>query len=599
MLRTVTCGELNQKFVGKTETLTGWIDTRRDHGNLIFVDLRDRYGITQVVFNPQINAGMHKQAETLRSEYVIRVKGKVQDRPEGTVNAKIPTGEIELVAEELEILNASLPLPFELEEKNVGEELRLEYRFLDLRRREMVENLTFRHRVLKLVHEYLDKQGFVEIETPYLTKSTPEGARDFLVPSRLTPGTFYALPQSPQLFKQILMVSGYDRYYQIARCFRDEDLRKDRQPEHTQIDLEMSFISEEDIMGVVEGMVTHVFKYAKNIDIKLPLRRLSYLEAMEKYGTDKPDLRYGMELKDLTSVFEKSGFRVFDETIANGGGIRGLCFTPPAGVEFSRKDFDDLTKWIQQDFGAKGLAWFKVKGAAEVESPLQKFFDADRIGKMIQTAGAKAGDIVFMVADKFKLAVTALGALRCLLAEKYKMVPEGKFELLWVVDFPLFDWNDEEERCDACHHPFTSPKAEDIPMLDKEPLKVRARAYDLVINGTETGGGSIRIHDKNIQSKMFKLLNMTEEQAEAQFGFLLKALAFGAPPHGGLAIGVDRLVTLLMDRESIREVIAFPKTQRGTCLMTDAPSPATERQLKELGIDAKRMWIEKKGKTQQ
>jgi len=593
MLRTVTCGELNKSSVGKQETLTGWVDSRRDHGNLIFVDLRDRWGITQIVLNPQANPEMHKKAESLRSEFVIRVKGKVTDRPAGTVNSKIPTGEIELQAEELEILNACLPLPFELEEKSVGEELRLQYRFLDLRRREMVENLTFRHRVLKLVHEYLDKQQFIEVETPYLTKSTPEGARDFLVPSRLNHGTFYALPQSPQLFKQILMIAGYDRYYQIARCFRDEDLRKDRQPEHTQIDLEMSFIGEEDIMGVVEGMIAYVFKHAKKIDVPLPLRRMSYKEAMDKYGCDKPDLRYEMEIRNLTPVFEKSGFKIFDETIAGGGEIRALPFTPPAGVEFSRKDFDDLTKWLQQDFGVKGLAWLKVTGPDTVESPIQKFFDAARIEKVVQTSGAKPGDIIFIVADKFKTAVVALGALRCFLADKYKMIPEGKFELLWVVDFPLFDWNEEEKRCDACHHPFTSPKPEDIPMLDKDPLKVRARAYDLIINGTETGGGSIRIHDRAVQSKIFQLLNFTQEQAEAQFGFLLKALTFGAPPHGGLAIGVDRLITLLLDRESIREVIAFPKTQKGTCLMTDAPSPATERQLKELNLDAKRMWIER------
>jgi aspartyl-tRNA synthetase len=571
------------------------VDTRRDHGNLIFVDLRDRWGVTQVVFNPQMNAEMHKKAESLRSEYVILVKGKVQERPAGTVNAKIPTGEIELQAEEIEILNACLPMPFELGEKTVGEELRLQYRFLDLRRPDMVESLTLRHRVTKLVHEYLDQHRFIEVETPYLTKSTPEGARDFLVPSRLTPGTFYALPQSPQLFKQLLMVSGYDRYYQFARCFRDEDLRKDRQPEHTQIDMEMSFIDEEDIMGIVEGMVAHVFKHAKKLDIKTPLRRMSYQEAMEKYGSDKPDLRYGMQIHNLTPVFEGSGFKIFDETIAKKGNIRGLCFTPPAGTEFSRKDFDDLTQWLK-NYGAKGLAWFKVTGPDQVESPIQKFFDAARIQKVLQTVGAKPGDIIFMVADQFKVACVSLGALRCFLAEKYKMIPEGKFELLWVVDFPLFEWNEEEKRCDACHHPFTSPKPEDVPLLDTEPLKARARAYDLVCNGTEMGGGSIRIHDRKVQSKMFELLQLTPEQAEAQFGFLLNALAFGAPPHGGLAIGLDRFVTLLLDRDSIREVIAFPKTQKGTCLMTDAPSPATERQLKELGIDAKRMWIERSNK---
>ena len=586
MLRTATCGELNKGCSGKEAVLTGWVDTRRDHGNLIFVDVRDRYGVTQVVFNPQANPDMHKKAESLRAEYVIRVKGKVSERPAGTVNTKIPTGEIELQAESLEILNACLPMPFELEEKNVGEELRLQYRFLDLRRREMVESLTFRHRVTKIVHEYLDKQGFIEVETPYLTKSTPEGARDFLVPSRLNPGTFYALPQSPQLFKQLLMVAGYDRYYQFARCFRDEDLRKDRQPEHTQIDLEMSFIDEEDIMGVVEGMIAHVFKHALKFEIPLPIRRMGYQEAMEKYGCDKPDLRYGMEIGNLTPVFEKSGFKIFDETIANGGQIRGLCFTPPAGVEFSRKDFDDLTQWLKQ-YGAKGLAWFKVTGPEQVESPIQKFFDAARIGKMIQTLGAKPGDIIFGVADKFKTAVVALGALRCFLAEKYNMIPEGKFELLWVVDFPLFEWNEEEKRCDACHHPFTSPKPEDVAFLDTDPLKVRARAYDLIINGTETGGGSIRIHDQSVQSKIFGLLKLTPEQAEAQFGFLLKALSFGAPPHGGLAIGLDRLVTLLLNKDSIREVIAFPKTQKGTCLMTDAPSTVRDGQLQELSIAVK------------
>ncbi len=586
MLRTMTCGELSKQRVGKEEVLSGWVDTRRDHGNLIFVDLRDRWGVTQVVFNPQTNPEMHKKAETLRSEFVIRVKGTVNERPSGTVNAKIPTGEIELQASELEILNPCLPMPFELEEKNVGEELRLQYRFLDLRRKDMIRNLTLRHRVTKAVHQYLDRLGFIEVETPYLTKSTPEGARDFLVPSRMNPGSFYALPQSPQLFKQLLMVSNYDRYYQIARCFRDEDLRKDRQLEHTQIDLEMSFIDEEDIMGVVEGMVAHVFKETKQIELKLPLRRMPYKEAMEKYGCDKPDLRYGMEIHDLTPVFEKSGFKIFDETIAGGGQIRGLCFTPPAGVEFSRKDFDDLTQWIKV-FGPKGLAWFKVTGADQVESPIQKFFDAARVGKVLQTVSAKPGDIVFMVADKFKVAAVALGALRCFLAEKYKMIPEGKFELLWVVDFPLFDWNEEEKRFDACHHPFTSPKPEDVPFLGSDPLKVRARAYDLICNGTEMGGGSIRIHDRGVQSKIFELLKLTPEQAELQFGFLLKALSFGAPPHGGLAIGLDRFVTLLLELESIREVIAFPKTQKGTCLMTDAPSPVSEDQLKELSIAVK------------
>ncbi len=586
MLRTATCGELNEKFIGKEATLAGWVDSRRDHGNLIFVDLRDRFGVTQVVFNPQENAEMHKLAESLRSEFVIQVRGKVNARPEGTVNAKIATGAIELQAASLVILNSSLPLPFELGEMNVNEELRLEYRYLDLRRKDMIRNLALRHKVVKTVHEYLDKESFIEVETPYLTKSTPEGARDFLVPSRLNEGAFYALPQSPQLFKQILMISNYDRYYQIARCFRDEDLRKDRQLEHTQIDMEMSFIDEEDIMRIVEGMVGKVFKNTIDVDVKLPLRRMPYKKAMEKYGCDKPDLRYGMEIQNLTEVLVSSGFKVFDDTIANGGEIHGLCFTPPNGAEFSRKTFDDLTQWIKI-YGPKGLAWFKVTGANQVESPIQKFFDAERVEKIIQKMSAKTGDIIFMVADKFKTAVVSLGALRCYLADKYKLIPEGKFELLWVVDFPLFDWDDEEKRCVACHHPFTSPKLEDTALLESEPLKVRARAYDLICNGTEMGGGSIRIHDKNIQTKIFDILKLTEEQAKSQFGFLLKALSFGAPPHGGLAIGLDRFVTLLLGLESIREVIAFPKTQKGTCLMTDAPSQVSDAQLKELSIAVK------------
>lgn len=587
MMRTSNCGQLNVRSIDRDVILAGWVDTRRDHGDLTFVDLRDRWGVTQIVFNSEHNAKVHEQAKSIRTEFVIQVKGHVRKRPEGTINRRIPTGEIEVLADQLEILNPSQTPPFELGEASVNEELRLKYRFLDLRRKEMVESLGFRNRVTKVVRDYLDKNEFFEIETPYLTRSTPEGARDFLVPSRLTPGTFYALPQSPQLFKQLLMVAGYDRYYQLARCFRDEDLRSDRQPEHTQIDLEMSFVDEEDVMRLVEGMVIEVFEKCLEVKIPKPIRRLSYEEAMSRYGSDKPDLRFAMELQDIGAIFEKSGFKIFDECLEKRGKIRGVCFAPPQGVEFSRKDFDDLTQWIS-DFGAKGLAWFRVTGPDKVESPIQKFFDPARISKVIQSFSARPGDIIFMVASDPQTSAVALGALRVHLAEGFLDLPRNRFELLWVYQFPLFEWNDEEKRCQALHHPFTSPYPEDLPLLETHPLKVRARAYDLVMNGTEIGGGSIRIHRPDIQKKVFKALGIGPEEAQNKFGFLLRALSFGAPPHGGLAIGLDRFVTLLLSRDSIREVIAFPKTQKGTCLMTEAPSGVSERQLKELHINVKR-----------
>ncbi len=584
MMRTSNCGELNVKSLDREVTLTGWVDTYRDHGDLIFIDLRDRWGVTQVVFNKAENEALNHAAKVLRPEFVTLIRGLVHKRPEGTINKKIATGEIEVHASTMEILNTCPTPPFELSEKTVGEELRLKYRFIDLRRKDMVEALSFRYRVTKIVRDYLDQQWFLEIETPYLTKSTPEGARDFLVPSRLTPGTFYALPQSPQLFKQLLMVAGYDRYFQLARCFRDEDLRSDRQPEHTQIDLEMSFVTEEDVMKLVEGMVCEVFEKTIGVKFQKPFRRLSYAEAMSRFGSDKPDMRFAMELQDLSEVFQNSGFKIFDECLAKKGRIRGICFTPPPGVEFSRKDFDDLTKWIQ-DFGAKGLAWFKVTGPEQVESPITKFFDAGKTGKFIAALKAKAGDIIFMVASDEHTSAVALGALRVHLAQDYLALPAGKFEILWVKDFPLLEWNEEEKRFQALHHPFTSPRPEDIPLLDTDPAKVRAYAYDLVLNGTEIGGGSIRIHRRDIQEKVFKTLGISSEDAEEKFGFLLKALSFGAPPHGGLAIGLDRFVTLLLGRESIREVIAFPKTQKGTCLMTEAPSAVAAKQLKELHIN--------------
>ncbi|MBI3307099.1 MAG: aspartate--tRNA ligase [Candidatus Omnitrophica bacterium] len=567
-------------------TLAGWVDTRRDHGNLIFIDLRDRWGVTQIVFNSEIQPAVHKQAEGLRSEFVVQVKGKVRKRPEGTVNKKIPTGEIEIFVHQLEILNSSQQLPFELGEKSVNEELRLKYRFLDLRRKDMVGNLTFRYRVTKIVRDYLDKLGFLEIETPTLTKSTPEGARDFLVPSRLEPGTFYALPQSPQLFKQLLMVAGYDRYFQLAHCFRDEDLRSDRQPEHTQIDLEMSFVEEEDVMNAVEGMVADVFEKVLKIKLERPFRRMSYDEAISRFGSDKPDMRFGMELHDMTELFAGSGFKIFDQVAAEKGKIRALCFTPPKGEEFSRKNFDDLTAWIQA-YGAKGLAWFKVTGADKVESPIAKFFNAAIIAKLIAELKAQTGDIIFFVASDPHTSAKALGALRVHLAEQYNMIAKGKFEILWVKDFPMLEYNPDEKRWQAMHHPFTSPRPEDIQFLESDPGRVRARAYDLVLNGTEIGGGSVRIHREDIQEKVFRVLGIGAKEAEEKFGFLLKALKFGAPPHGGLAIGLDRFCTLLLGLDSIREVIAFPKTQKGTCLMTEAPSAVSPSQLKELNLNVK------------
>ena len=584
MMRTSTCGALNASHAGKPVSLAGWVHSRRDHGKLIFIDLRDRWGLAQIVFNPETHSKAHALAEKLRAEFVVRIEGKVKRRPAGTENPKIPTGEIEIDAEMLAILNESPTPPFEISGADeVSEEIRLKYRFLDLRRPQMQENLKFRYELIRIVRDHLHAQQFIEIETPYLTKSTPEGARDFLVPSRLTPGTFYALPQSPQLFKQLLMVAGYDRYFQLARCFRDEDLRADRQPEHTQIDIEMSFVEESDIQTVIEGMLAPVFEKLLGKKITLPLRQIPYETAISRYGSDKPDLRFEMTIEDITGDMKGVGFKVFQEVVERGDRIKALVFPTPKGGDLSRKDFDDLTQFVS-GLGAKGLVWFKVKAGDEVDSPVAKFFEKDRIQSFIKKLSAKAGDAIFMMAAPPLQAASFLGALRVYLAKRHKLIPEGRFELACVVDFPLFEWSEEEKRHVALHHPFTSPQESDLGLLEKTPEKVKARAYDLVLNGVEIGGGSIRIHRRDIQEKVFRVLKLTDKEAEEKFGFLLKALSFGAPPHGGIALGVDRLVTLLRGKDSIREVIAFPKTQKGTCLMTEAPSVVSPNQLKELRI---------------
>lgn len=583
MLRTHRAGEIRKSHVSQSVTLCGWVDTRRDHGGLLFIDLRDRWGKAQVVFNPKTHAKVAELAQKLRTEFVISVTGKVSPRPPGTENPKLPTGEVEVVAEELVILNESLTPPFEiLEQTDVSEDIRLKYRYLDIRRKPMLEQLTVRHKISNTARAYLNQNEFLEVETPYLTKSTPEGARDFLVPARLMPGTFYALPQSPQLFKQILMVGGVDRYYQLARCFRDEDLRADRQPEHTQIDIEMSFISEEDIYDLIEGMFEKVFQDILNIKVKRPFLKLSFDDALNKYGSDKPDLRYELFINDASKVFEKTGFNVFKKGLEQGAVIKGVKVSDK---NFSRKELDDLTEFAKSA-GAKGLAWLKVKnaGSGELESPIAKFLTPDEAKSLVQTFQLKDGDTLFLMCEPWELCCNILGELRKKLANLLNLIPKGEFKLLWVTDFPLLEWNDEEKRWQARHHPFTSPKAADLKLLDSEPGKAKARAYDLVLNGTEVGGGSIRIHSEAAQEKMFSILGIKKEDAEVKFGFLLKALKFGAPPHGGIAIGLDRLTALLLGLDSIRETIAFPKTQKGTCPMTDAPSQVTDKQLKEVRI---------------
>jgi len=580
--RTHTCGELRTKDVGLKVTLEGWVAHRRDHGGVIFVDLRDRYGLTQAVFRPDANPKVHGLADALRPEYVVRVRGTVQPRIEGAVNPKLATGEIEVNAEELEVLNVSEPPPFDLDEfdTDVNENVRLKYRYLDLRRPRMQRNIILRHRMWKEVRDFYDENGFLEIETPFLTKSTPEGARDFLVPSRIEQGRFYALPQSPQLLKQILMVSGFDKYFQIVRCFRDEDTRANRSVEFTQLDVEMSFASEEDVMGHTEKLLERLFRKILGRELALPIPRMTYEEALARYGTDKPDLRFGMELVNVSELAAESEFNVFRSTLAEGGQVIGLA--APGGARFTRKEIDQFTELVGQ-FGAKGLAWFKVEESG-LSSQLAKFFPAGLQAKIRERLGASPGDLLLFVADKPEVAAQSMGELRLALGAKLHLIDASAFKLLWVTDFPLFFWNEEEKRYDSTHHPFTAPKPEDEPLLDTDPLKVKSRAYDIVLNGTEIGGGSIRIHRSDLQQKIFDLLAISREQAELRFGFFLRALRYGAPPHGGIAWGLERTLMIFLGEQSLREVIPFPKTQRGQCLLTEAPSEVDARQLRELGI---------------
>jgi aspartyl-tRNA synthetase len=587
--RTHTCGQLRLEDAGKKVTLAGWAHSYRDHGNLVFIDLRDREGLTQLVFNPETRPQPHKLARTVRCEWVIAAKGIVRPRSAGMENPKLPTGQIEVLVQELEILNVSRTPPFEIDSADqTSEEIRLTSRYIDLRRPEMQRILHTRHRVTKLVRDYFDQLGFWEIETPMLAKSTPEGARDFLVPSRLHKNCFYALPQSPQLFKQILMVSGIDKYFQIARCFRDEDPRADRQAEFTQIDVEMSFVDSNDVMVIHENLIAKIWKYILGIDVKLPMWRLSYKQAMADYGTDRPDLRFDMKLKDISDIAKQSTFNVFTSIIENGGIVKGLC---APGEKYSRSDIEKTLTEFAAGYGAKGLAWCKVKnenGKPTLAGGVAKFFSPPLQQQIIDRFNAKNDEMILLIADKEIAANKALAPLRCKIARDLKLYDEKSFEFLWVIDFPLFEWNEDEKRYDSVHHPFTAPVKEDLDKLDTDPANIRSQAYDIVVNGSEIGGGSIRIHDPKIQQKVFDLLNISGEQAQQRFGFFLKALEYGAPPHGGIAIGLDRLIMLLTGTDNIRDVIAFPKTQSGQCLLTDAPSEVDQKQLDELNLRTQR-----------
>lgn len=576
------CGVLGKDMAGQHVILCGWVSKRRDHGGLIFIDLRDRSGIVQIVVDPDTAGSSFKTAEDIRNEYVIKVSGTVRMRDEATVNANIATGMIEVMAEEIEVLNSAKTPPFYIQDNiDTDENLRLKYRYLDLRRPEMQRNLILRHKVTKLMRDYLDSRDFLEIETPMLTKSTPEGARDYLVPSRVNPGKFYALPQSPQIFKQLLMVAGMERYFQIARCFRDEDLRADRQPEFTQLDMEMSFMEVDEILELMEGLIAYIFEGALGKKIQVPFQRLTWDEAMDRYGSDKPDLRFGMELINMVEAVKDSDFKVFNTIIENGGIVKAINVKGYAAIP--RRELDGLVDFVGI-YGAKGLAWMQIQEDGSVKSPIAKFFSEAHLSNILKTAAAEPGDLLLFVADKPAVVAQALGALRIEMAKRRNLIDHDALAFTWVVDFPMFEYDEEEKRYVAMHHPFTAPRDEDLPLLQTDPGKVYAKAYDMVLNGTEIGGGSIRIHRRDVQKQVFSAIGLTDEQAAEKFGFMMNAFEYGAPPHGGLAFGLDRLIMIMAQRDSIRDVIAFPKTQSAACLMTQAPNDVDEKQLRELHI---------------
>jgi aspartyl-tRNA synthetase len=585
VLRTHNCGELGAGQVGREVTICGWVDSFRDHGGAVFLDVRDRYGKTQVVAAPDAGSGVVEHARRLRTEFVVRVTGVVAPRPEGTVNPRLATGAIELRARTLDVLNSCTPPPFTPSQQELpGEDLRLRYRYLDLRRAEMQRTLLLRSRIIKSMRDYFDEHGFIDVETPILGRSTPEGARDYLVPSRIQPGKFYALPQSPQLYKQILMVAGFDRYVQVARCFRDEDLRADRQPEFTQLDLEMSFVEADDVMAMIDGLMARLAQEILGLEIRLPLPRMTYDEAMTRFGHDAPDLRFSLELVDCTDLARESTFRVFQQAAAQGQFVRGIR-APGGAARFSRKRIDELTEYVKHDFGAQGLVWFRVDDRRQLEGSCAKNFTPQLLERLADRMAAEPGDLLFFIADRWEVSCKALYGLRKRLGTELKLYDPRQMHFSWVVEFPMFDFDPEEQRWVAMHHPFTAPRPQDTHLLGTDPGTCRAQAYDLVINGSEAGGGTIRIHDCRLQQQVFDLLGVDAPAARERFGFLLDALRCGAPPHGGIALGIDRVVMLLAGLDNIRDCIAFPKTQRATDLMTEAPGPVDLRQLRELGIE--------------